>query len=508
MITLGLVDSVDDNGVYVTMPGSRGVLRGPYRSIGDVAAGSSVLVQQTDDGEQVVVGTLGTPPRSGVYNVKDYGATGDGSTDDSAAINAAVAAAHAAGGGTVIFPPGTYETTRIGIRSNVHYVGYGAVITATQYWAFDARLYTGPHSNVTIEGFRIDCGALSNMGGVILYNTSNATVRNCTVYNIGSGGYGIRFHWLTEGCRAIDNHVTCPEDDPLGTVSSAGGVAATGEATDTHGGGQNDTLTFDPPTANYSRGHVIANNVIYNGTHGVVLFAATDCTVSGNKTKGQTHRGIILSPVASRNTITGNQVEDAGSAGIHMAWGSCDNLVSGNNVWTSTSIWEGDGIKAYYASDRNSIVGNRITGALLRGVRVAMGSRGFLIADNHIQDCTSGVVIESYVNSTDVNHYQPDTPPDVDGWSVIGNHIMDCATGIWLHQGNLTFGEDADQYLRDGVIYSNHVVDATDGVVFTENYTGKISDITAAGNLLRVSGTDWDTPRGSAHFAADETPHP
>ncbi len=43
-----------------------------------------------------------------LYNVKDYGATGDGTTDDTASINAAVAAANTAGSGTVYLPRGTY----------------------------------------------------------------------------------------------------------------------------------------------------------------------------------------------------------------------------------------------------------------------------------------------------------------------------------------------------------------------------------------------------------------
>ena len=55
-ITLGLVDSVDDNGVYVTMPGSRGVLRGPYQTLQSVGAGDRVLIVTTDDGEDVIVG--------------------------------------------------------------------------------------------------------------------------------------------------------------------------------------------------------------------------------------------------------------------------------------------------------------------------------------------------------------------------------------------------------------------------------------------------------------------
>ena len=44
----------------------------------------------------------------GIFNVKAYGATGDGVTDDTSAIADAAAAVTAAGGGILWFPSGTY----------------------------------------------------------------------------------------------------------------------------------------------------------------------------------------------------------------------------------------------------------------------------------------------------------------------------------------------------------------------------------------------------------------
>ncbi len=116
-ITLGLVEAIDSNGVYVSMPGSRGVLRGPYESLSTVAVGNTALIASTDDGEQVVAGVVGDG--DGV-SVKGFGAVGDGVTDDTAAIRAALEAANALRsvglggniyrpGATVVIPPGKYN---------------------------------------------------------------------------------------------------------------------------------------------------------------------------------------------------------------------------------------------------------------------------------------------------------------------------------------------------------------------------------------------------------------
>lgn len=63
------------------------------------------------------------------FDVRTYGATGDGKTIDSPPINAAIDAAAAAGGGTVIFPAGVYASYSIHLKSFVAlYLQQGATI--------------------------------------------------------------------------------------------------------------------------------------------------------------------------------------------------------------------------------------------------------------------------------------------------------------------------------------------------------------------------------------------
>jgi polygalacturonase len=70
--------------------------------------------------------------RAAVFDVATFGAKGDGKTENRAAINKAIEAAAAAGGGTVEFPPGTWLTGSIHLRSNVTLrLEQGSVIEAS-----------------------------------------------------------------------------------------------------------------------------------------------------------------------------------------------------------------------------------------------------------------------------------------------------------------------------------------------------------------------------------------
>jgi polygalacturonase len=75
------------------------------------------------------IGTTGA--RNATFDVRTYGAAGDGKTVDSPAINRAIEAAAAAGGGAVVFPAGTYLSFSIHLRSHMQLrLEPGAVIVA------------------------------------------------------------------------------------------------------------------------------------------------------------------------------------------------------------------------------------------------------------------------------------------------------------------------------------------------------------------------------------------
>jgi hypothetical protein len=85
------------------------------------------------------------PGNTGIfYNVKDYGAGGNGDHLDTKAINKTIAVAARAGGGTVYFPAGNYLTGSIHLQSNITlYIDQGATIIAAPVKE-DSAAYDSP----------------------------------------------------------------------------------------------------------------------------------------------------------------------------------------------------------------------------------------------------------------------------------------------------------------------------------------------------------------------------
>ena len=131
-----------------------------------------------------------------IVNVKDYGAVGDGVTNDRVAVQAAL---DAGANRMVIFPPGRYlinkgaTNTGVYVSANTHIKGIGATLVRgdvtssilTNYPEGDSTTtaYNG-RSNILIEGMTFDgMGDASTAvsGNITTWNhAENITLRNCT----------------------------------------------------------------------------------------------------------------------------------------------------------------------------------------------------------------------------------------------------------------------------------------------------------------------------------------
>jgi hypothetical protein len=166
-------------------------------------------------------------PITGQLNVKAYGAKGDGTTDDTAAIQAAIDAVAASGGGQVLLPPGTFVTGQLVLKNRVWLVGAGTRSTVIYLkTGTNASAIKNYVSSNAIEANAMFCGVLNlkidgnktNQTGTshgIEFNVnpssgtqatndddfdSHQTVQNVLIQNVKSDGYnasGRSLHYLS-----------------------------------------------------------------------------------------------------------------------------------------------------------------------------------------------------------------------------------------------------------------------------------------------------------------------
>lgn len=141
------------------------------------------------------IGTL-LDKGSQIFNVKAYGALGDGTTNDSPAIQAAVNAASAAGGGDVVLTPTTASykmTTAVVLKSGVRIIGVpGTKITGTVASGYlFQNLEPTVLTDAAIIGLTIDLGSVANASAIRIEYGTRIVLQNLNVKNVGSGGWGV-----------------------------------------------------------------------------------------------------------------------------------------------------------------------------------------------------------------------------------------------------------------------------------------------------------------------------
>ena len=318
-------------------------------------------------------------------NVLDYGAVGDGVTDDRAAIQLAVNA-----GDAVYFPAGytflvSNATNRVYLNANNYLFGGGTIKRSNDQWSiFEAIGTINAHiQNITVDGLIFegtDFAGDSDKGTAGLRCTfaDNVKVTNCTANNIGLVSIGVYPEAGTSSMLAIG-------------LNGAGGIY--------------DSLNL----TNLSRNIVVTDNIITNDTYHAVNYwtmifvGVREWNVSNNVWNGPNSGPLFVGGINGN----GNYIYDLAKLKCYDGVFS-NNVVRGRRsgffVWNCHAIVVSD--NSFYGHDTEAldveacsdilVTGNKIIGTVF-GLTIYYDCNNLHYENNDVvMDITTGTAAQSF----------------------------------------------------------------------------------------------------------------
>jgi parallel beta-helix repeat protein len=308
-----------------------------------------------------------------VTNIQDFGAVGDGVTNNLSTIQAAFAASD-----FIYVPDGDFLITGGYVgwtsRTKVKIIGPGKLRRSD----VGRVLYIDSCTDVTVENLEVQ-------GEGVTYNAQGNAIwlQDCSDFKVignrvrNANRMGINIEASPDGTVA-NNIVTDCWQDGIMVRTASNRVTVTGNVCHNNG----DTV-FSPPVG-----------------EGIHLFDVSDCAVVGNICYDNSDHGIALEG-ANYCTITGNSTSENTVCGVSINAGPVNSgvgsVVSGNTIKSNTS----DGI-ILTAVDDCVISGNVISGngryGINQGIASGPSQDRIITTDNRILDNTSGGIIYDWNN--------------------------------------------------------------------------------------------------------------
>jgi len=286
-----------------------------------------------------------------VYNVKDYGAKGDGVADDTGSFAETIAAATATHG-TVRIPGGRYLATIAVTKGGITIQGDGddATIIKAPKVTPATRVVVVANSdrttirNLTIDGNRTDRSNEKPIDyALLLYESNDCVIENVRVTNAEMIGIGFSASKRTKLFRC--------------NVKGSGWQNVT--TLNNKGGGCEGSVISNCRSTNPGYDCIQVTNV------GSVT--VEDCYVANSPFAG------IYVATGARNVVLKNNIITKCYTGIDMSWGTGGGSTTGPDK-----------------SEGNEIIGNRVT--LCEGGGIGTASNGTLISRNTVLDTGVGAV--------------------------------------------------------------------------------------------------------------------
>jgi polygalacturonase len=405
-----------------------------------------------------------------IVNVKDYGALGDGSTDDATAINAAITAAEAATyGATVFFPPGRYIcNAAIALSSGkIRLIGSGIGVTELYRKSATANTHV-----LTLTGTTdVEVAYMTLNGSRLLQTTSGHCLRGDSITRTwihhirctGAYTYGMGFEngtidglWI-ESCIVDDTgddgiDFKNSDDDNRDIVISNIVIS------------QPDRLASGANAGIDIRGPAMLSNIVVRGLD------STNEGIRFRQNTGATDGGQMSS--LTNFHVTGTDITDVG-VGIYAPNVAVSNgYVLDCNTGVNIDIQSGEGdadvtvtgVTAESCSDGFHIKTNTVGAKLIGCTTIDATSRGIRVAgatDTKIQSCRTE-------NSTTTGIFLLSNPR--------GTRIFDCdltsnATAITISAGSVDTLIDRCRFYAN----SANISDSGRSTIIKNNFGG-VSD--------------------------------
>jgi hypothetical protein len=332
-----------------------------------------------------------------LYNVKDvaFGAKGDGATDDTAAINTAIAALSA--GQTLFFPAGTYITngghvlpTVLG--ASVRGAGSGATTIQLASSSSHADILTAPGDYTLIRDIGLNGNYPTNATSRALVLTGwRPNVQCIEVSATGSDGIVLN-HGASQSGRVSDFHVTGCQGHGININTSNSDCIIHNGFTDSSG---------------------IATSTV---SHGV--FDQAGSIFSNLHTWGNRGAGIRFN--ASGGQLSNSYVETNASNGVYL------NAGHGARI-SNTRVWSNGGFGIYgFNTNRVGIVGCRIHANTGDGIQGDGTSSWWTVAGCDFANDGGAVIVGNNTQDTAV---KLNAATSGDFWNVQSNTIQGMTAG-------------------------------------------------------------------------------
>lgn len=313
-------------------------------------------------------------------NVKDFGAIGDGTTNDSAAIQSAINS-----GETVFFPYGTYLCNNLTISNPSQLIGNGTlklpnsadypILNISAATTINGLIFDGNRANAGVADTYLirasstlnlnDCEFKNNVGGVRLATAPRSSIQNLKCLDFTQGQITVKDG---SSFTTINNLVAYDAGNATVSLHIVDFEATSSELTGCLLTNSNINVNC---TACQLTGSFVTNCLISNN-----FFQNNDNTGNGNCVK--------LDSVGTGNSIEGNRIHFANYGVFELGVNS--STIS-DNIFTQNPLAIGTRTAIRLGSSNIVVKKNIIQGAATDGISLGSNVDNCIISQNVISQC-------------------------------------------------------------------------------------------------------------------------